>query len=65
MIYNYNYENNSNSIINEFDDNSIKKYICKSCNDQTTILKKKSIYPNGDFLCLNCWDKFYKRLNKI
>jgi|LauGreDrversion4_2_1035121.scaffolds.fasta_scaffold803478_2 hypothetical protein len=65
MIYNYNYENDSNSIIDEFDNNSIKKYICKSCNNQTNILKKKSIYSTGDFLCLNCWDKFYKRLNQI
>ena len=65
MIYNINYENDSNYIIENNNDNSIKLYTCKSCKNQTTILKKKSIYSNGDFLCLNCWDKFYKRLNKI
>jgi len=67
MIYNSNYENDSISIIdsNDNNDNSIKLYVCKSCNKQTPILKKKSIYSNGDFLCLNCWDKFYKRLNKF
>ena len=64
-MYNFNYENDGDSIIKNNNDNSIKLYNCNLCNNQTTILKKKSIYSNGDFLCLNCWDKFYKRLNKI
>ena len=64
MIYNYNYENNNANIINDIN-NDIKKYICNSCKNQVLILKKKSIYSNGDFICLNCWDKFYKILNKI
>jgi hypothetical protein len=65
MINNLNYENDSISIIENNNDNSIKIYTCNSCKNQTNILKKKSIYSNGDFLCLYCWDKFYKRLNKL
>ncbi len=64
----YNNENKNASLINDINDdinNDIKKYVCNSCKNQVYILKKKSIYTNGDFICLNCWDKFYKILNKI
>ena len=61
----YNYENDNTSIINNLNNNNINKYICNSCKNQVLILKKKSIYSNGEFMCLNCWDKFYKILNKI
>ena len=61
----YNYENDNTSIINNLNNNNINKYICNLCKNQVLILKKKSIYSNGEFMCLNCWDKFYKILNKI
>ena len=41
--YNYNYENNSESIINTLDNNSIKIFNCSLCNNQSSILKKISI----------------------
>ena len=63
--YNYNYENNSESIINTLDNNSIKIFNCSLCNNQSSILKKISIYTNSNFLCINCWNKYYKRLKEI
>ncbi len=67
MIYNnnYDYENDNTTINNDLNNNHIKKYICNLCKNQVLILKKKSIYSNGEFICLNCWDRFYKILNKI
>ena len=47
--YNYNYENDSSSNINTLDNNSIKI----------------SIYTNSNFICINCWNKYYKRLKEI
>ncbi len=63
--YNYNYENNSTSIINTLDNNSIKIFNCSLCNNNTSILKKISIYTNSNFICINCWNKYHKRLKEI
>lgn len=37
--YNYNYENDSSSIINSLNNNSIKIFNCSLCNQQSSILK--------------------------
>lgn len=63
--YNYDYENNSPSIVNTLDNNSIKIFNCSLCNNQSDILKKLSIYTNSNFICINCWNKYYKRLKEI
>ncbi len=65
MFDNYNYENDSSSILNTLDNNSIKIFTCSLCNDKTSMLKKLSIYTNSNFLCMNCWNKYYKRLKEI
>jgi transcription elongation factor Elf1 len=64
-FYNYNYENDSSSNLNSLDNNSIKLFTCSLCNSESSILKKISIYTNSKFLCINCWNKFYKRLKEI
>ena len=64
MNNNYNYENDNISIINNLD-NSIKLFNCNLCKNSSTILKKKSIYKNSEFICINCWNKFNKRLKEI
>jgi len=63
--YNYNYENDGSSIINSLDNNSIKIFNCSLCNEQSSILKKLSIYKNSNFICTKCWNKYYKRLKEI
>jgi len=63
--YNYNYENDSSSIINSLDNNSIKIFNCSLCNNQSSMLKKLSIYTNSNFLCINCWNKYNKRLKEL
>ena len=63
--YNYDYENDSSSIINTLDNNLIKIFNCSLCNDKSSIVKKISIYTKSNFLCLNCWNKFYNRLKEI
>lgn len=63
--YNYNYENDGSSILNSQDNNSIKLFNCSLCNSESSILKKISIYTNSNFLCMNCWNKYNKRLKEI
>lgn len=63
--YNYDYENDSSSIINTLDNNSIKIFNCSLCNDKSSIVKKISIYTKSNFLCINCWNKYYKRIKEI
>jgi len=63
--YNYDYENDSSSIINTLDNNLIKIFNCSLCNDKSSIVKKISIYTKSNFLCINCWNKYYKRIKEI
>ncbi len=63
--YNYDYENDGSSIINTLDNNSIKIFNCSLCKDKSSIVKKISIYTNSNFICINCWNKYYKRLKEI
>jgi len=59
------YENDSLIISYSFYNNSIKLFTCSLCKNKSSVLKKKSIYTKSNFLCLNCWNKFYNRLKEI
>lgn len=62
---NVEYANDGLSIVNSLDNNSIKLFTCSLCKNKSSILKKKSIYTKSNFLCLNCWNKYYNRLKEI
>lgn len=51
-------------------ENQFKTYLCPECNTNQSMLKKLINYNNADisklgFMCENCWNKFFKRMNDM